>query len=107
MINNNVSGSKIAKDAALRLAIAASPSAFSLTIEIQSLPATAAVLNSHPLLSHLSTLTVQLKAIPRACSFFFREKGLVGPRPTFFIFDDKELFIQNLSQNQYICSGTA
>jgi len=82
LINNNVSGSKIAKDAALQLAIAASPSASTLTIEVQSLHAAAAVLNSHPLLSQPSTLTVRLKAIPTAFSFLSWE-GFGRPPPYF------------------------
>ena len=95
-------------DVSIRYAICAGSSTLGLTLEIQALPAHAATLNSHPVLSQPLTPAVLVSSIPLSCHFF-REGGLFGPRPSIFVLGEgrTEEFADNITNNPEIfCSGT-
>ena len=96
---------KIAKDVCLRLVIASNASGQGLDLEVQSLPGSAGVLNSHGILCQPTSPAILVESINLSANFF-REASLSGPKPFIFVHDDVDKFIANLTKDQEtFCAG--
>lgn len=88
----------IPPDISLRFVVAADPISVGLRLELQYLPGASNKLNSDPRFASTKCPTVLITSLPLRTKFF-KEKNLVGPKPSFFVEGSREIFYEILSES--------